>query len=66
LFLIDDTEDADATNTHGKAAKLTTQAKTKMTDAQLKKAIEFIKGGGQLSAIEAKYEITAEQRKALT
>lgn len=66
LFLIDDTEDADATNTHGKAAKLKTQAKTKMTDAQLQKAIEFIKGGGQLSAIEAKYEITAEQRKALT
>jgi hypothetical protein len=37
-----------------------------MTSEQLQKAIEFVKGGGQLSAIEAKYDITAAQRKQLT
>jgi len=66
LFLIDDTEDADATNTHGKAEQLQAKTKSKMTSEQLQKAIEFVKGGGQLSAIEAKYDITAAQRKQLT
>lgn len=66
LFLIDDTEDADATNKHQTQTAATKVKKTKMTEAQFKKAIEFIKGGGQLSAIEAKYEITADQRTALT
>ena len=62
LFLIDDTEDADATNTH---ATTKTVSKKKMTDDQLAKAIEFIKGGGDIAAIEAKYTITAAQRKQL-
>ena len=66
LFLIDDTEDADATNKHQTQTAATKVKKTKMTDAQFKKAVEFINGGGQLSAIEAKYEITADQRTALT
>jgi hypothetical protein len=65
MFLIDDTEDADATNTHGKASQVVAKKKGAMSDAQLAKAIEFVKGGGSLSAIETKYEITAKQRKAL-
>ena len=43
LFLIDDTEDADATNQHGKgvAAKVAA-AKPAITSAQIVKAMEFI------------------------
>lgn len=60
LFLIDDTEDADATNKHDSKP-----AKKKMTNDQLAKAIEFVKGGGDIAAIEAKYAVTADQRKKL-
>ena len=64
LFLIDDTEDADATNNHSKtAAPLAT--KKKITDAQMKKAIEFVKGGGSVEAIKKKYELTQAQIKQL-
>ena len=61
LFLIDDTADADSTNSHGKASQLVNKAKAKMTDEQYQKAIEFIKGGGSVSAIESKYTITPTQ-----
>tara|TARA_R110002020_G_scaffold53123_6_gene148975 strand:+ start:1622 stop:2179 length:558 start_codon:yes stop_codon:yes gene_type:complete len=64
LFLIDDTEDADATNKHGKSVQ-TASTKTKMTKEQLQKAIEYITAGGDLSAIEVKYEVSAAQRKVL-
>ena len=66
LFLIDDTADADSTNSHGKAAQLTQNmgfAKAKMTDDQYKKAVEFVKNGGSITAIESKYTITPEQMK---
>ena len=65
LFLIDDTEDADATNTHGKASKIVNKAKSEMTAVQLLKAIEFVKGGGAISSIETKYNVTEKQRKTL-
>ena len=61
LFLIDDTADADSTNGHGKAAQLVNKAKAKMNDEQYQKAVEFIKGGGAVSAIESKYTITPAQ-----
>ena len=53
LFLIDDTADADSTNSHGKASQLVNKAKAKMTEDQLKKAVEFIKEGGAIAAIES-------------
>ena len=68
LFLIDDTADADSTNSHGKAAQLTQNmgfAKAKMTEDQLKKAIDFVKKGGAITAIESKYTVTPEQMKTL-
>ena len=37
-----------------------------MTDDQYKKAVEFIKGGGSVTAIESKYTITPDQRNLLT
>ena len=65
LFLIDDTADSDATNTHGKAPK----AKNTLTsekDPAYPKAVEFIKKGGKLSAIKAKYNISKEIETKLT
>ena len=59
LFLIDDTEDADATNNHSTAAPTVT--KKKITDAQMKKAIQFVSGGGDIKAILAKYTLTTGQ-----
>jgi len=65
LFLIDDTADADSTNSHGKASQLVNKAKPKMNDSQLDKAIEFIKNGGAISAIESKYTVNSVQMAEL-
>ena len=65
LFLIDDTEDADASNNHGKAAEVAKKERKKMTTAQFAKAKEFVSGGGDIKAIEAKYIITVQQGKDL-
>tara|TARA_B100000927_G_scaffold124107_1_gene100099 strand:+ start:617 stop:1147 length:531 start_codon:yes stop_codon:yes gene_type:complete len=61
LFLIDDTQDSDATNTHGKSS-----AKQKMTKESLAKAKEYIAKGGSLKAIKAKYEVTPKQAELLS
>ena len=70
LFLIDDTEDADATNDHGKkssvVSKIKQAAKPAITADQLSKAKEYIAAGGSIDAIESKYKLTDEQRKNLT
>ena len=71
LFLIDDTEDADATNHHGKgvAAKVAAPksfTRPAITNAQIVKAMEFIAGGGDISAIKSKYTLTPAQEKQLT
>ena len=65
LFLIDDTADADSTNGGGTASKIVNKAKPKMNDSQLDKAIEFVKGGGAISAIESKYNISSVQMAEL-
>jgi len=62
LFLIDDTQDADATNSHGKKQTITQAA---ISSAQLLKAKEYVKSGGQLNAIKSKYKLTKEQEKEL-
>ena len=70
LFLIDDTQDADGSNDHGKKSKVITKikqaAKTNITAEQMKKAKEYIAAGGNVEAIESKYKLTDEQRKNLT
>ena len=69
LFLIDDTQDADGGNTHGKSNavnKIKQAAKPAITTEQLKKAKEYIAAGGSIDAIETKYKLTDEQRKNLT
>ena len=65
LFLIDDTADADSTNSHGKASQIVNKAKATMNDEQLKKAVEFVKEGGAITAIESKYTVTPEQMQSL-
>ena len=62
LFLIDDTQDSDATNTHGKA----TAAKQTMTNESLAKAKDYIAKGGSLDAIKAKYVVTKKHEEMLT
>ena len=61
LFLIDDTEDADASNKHGVVDKLKAKAKPTMSKDQFQKAKEYIQAGGKLEAIEAKYILNSGQ-----
>ena len=61
LFLIDDTQDSDAANSHGKTSK----AKPKLEGQALEKAKAFLKAGGSLDAIKGKYEIPAATLKTL-
>ena len=65
LLLIDDTEDADATNNHSKSNavnKIKQAAKPAITKDQLAKAKEYIAAGGTIDAIESKYKLTNEQK----
>ena len=56
LFLIDDTQDSDATNTHGKT-------KSQLTD--INKAKSYIQSGGKIDAIKNKYQLTSAQEAEL-
>jgi hypothetical protein len=59
LFLIDDTQDSDAVNTHGKAPKAKNTLTSK-SDPAFSKAKDYIKAGGKLNAIKAKYALSKE------
>ena len=61
LFLIDDTQDSDATNTHGKNGT----TKKKLTEAGLTKAKEYVAKGGSISTIKNKYIVSANQEQLL-
>jgi len=65
LLLIDDTEDADASNTHGKAATVAAKPKPKITVEQFNKAKDYLKNGGKLEAIKTKYTLTSKQEEQL-
>ena len=69
LFLIDDTQDSDATNDHGNKSSVVTKikeaAKPDITATQLKQAKEYVMAGGDVEAIKTKYKLTASQEKAL-
>jgi len=58
LFLIDDTQDSDAVNSHG-------QSKPKLQGEALNKAKNFLAGGGKLDSIKKKYDISPETLKTL-
>ena len=59
LFLIDDTQDSVAVNTHGKAPKAKNTLTSK-SDPAFAKAKDYIKAGGKLNAIKAKYALSKE------
>ena len=65
LFLIDDTEDADAGNKHGVVDKIKAKAKPAITDGQMKDAVKYIKAGGNVEAISKKYKLNANQVREL-
>ena len=68
LFLIDDTQDSDASNKHdnnGVVSKLKEKAKQTITADQMKKATEYVAAGGSVDAIKSKYKLTAAQEKEL-
>jgi|TARA_R110002012_G_scaffold159999_4_gene321704 hypothetical protein len=55
LFLIDDTQDSDATNNH----------KKDITGRQLAQAKDYVKSGGKIEAIKSKYQLTSAQEAEL-
>jgi len=57
LFLIDDTQDADASNSHGVVDKIKAKAKPAITKEQMDKAKEYVLAGGDVDAIKGKYKI---------
>ena len=73
LFLIDDTKDADSTNTHGKETKAPVKTSTPVSDkpwlnkgtAEFTKVEAYLKGGGTLANVEKKYKISKETKELL-
>ena len=72
LLLIDDTQDADATNTHGKEnSKPVAEVKEKelswlnKNTPQYSQAIEYLKKGGKLETIESKYKLSKSVKDEL-
>lgn len=68
LLLIDDTADADATNNHANTPKTEPKEKPFLIEGTelYQKAFDYIAGGGELSIIETKYQLTASVKEALT
>jgi len=58
LLLIDDTQDADATNKHDKEVKAEDDLKwLNKNTPEFNKAIEYLKNGGNIATIENKYKL---------
>ena len=64
LFLIDDTQDSDASNDHGKTAAKSKPMLDINTDA-FKKAVEYVKAGGTMNAINTKYKVSIPAKAEL-
>jgi len=68
LFLIDDTKDADATNTHGKettTSKPVSKAKLPKSGDAFNKVKSYLSKGGSLDEVKKKYQITKEVEQLL-
>ena len=66
LLLSDDTEDADSGQKPSKAIdKIKQAAKPNISAEQLQKAREYVTAGGDVSAIESKYKLSALNKKEL-
>jgi len=62
LFLIDDTQDSDAANTHGKA---TSKPKLAMGTPEFDKALKYVQDGGTVAKIKLKYDLDSKVEAAL-
>ena len=65
LFLIDDTQDSDATNDRGQSSVNAKQWLNKGSDA-FDKAIDYVKAGGKVNAIKQKYSMNKEVEAELS
>jgi len=66
LLLIDDTADADATNTHSKEPiKAKETVSLEIGTEAYNKAVDYLAGGGDIELIEKKYKLTNEVKQAL-
>ena len=65
LFLIDDTQDSDATNDHGQASVNAKQWRNRGT-AQYDKALDYVKAGGKVSSSKEKYSMSKEVEEELS
>jgi len=57
LLLIDDTQDADATNKHDKEPVTDDKKFLNKNTPEFNKAIEYLKNGGNIATIEGKYKL---------
>lgn len=62
LFLIDDTQDSDAANTHGKSAS---KPKLVMGTPEFDKALKYVQDGGTVAKIKLKYDLDSKVEAAL-
>jgi hypothetical protein len=68
LFLIDDTKDADATNTHGKdpsQEQSPSRPRLPKSGEKFNKVKEYLKGGGNITEVKKKYSISKEVEQLL-
>ena len=66
LLLIDDTQDADATNSHGKESKPVSEEKwLNKNTPEFNQAIEYLKKGGNIATIENKYKLAKAVKEEL-
>ena len=72
LFLIDDTQDSDATNNHGNngvtkiTEKKTIKSKLTVNSPAFDKARDYLTAGGKLETIKKKYEFTKDVEDMMT
>jgi len=61
LLLLDDTKDSDATNNHSKNAKTTLT----QTSTEFDKVKKYLKDGGSMEAVEARYTMSKQVKQIL-
>ena len=64
-FLIDDARDPDSTNTHDKQQATAGKEALPKSGAKFQKAKEFIKNGGSMDSIKAKYQVSNQVEQLL-
>ena len=65
LFLIDDTQDSDATNKHDKTTTSYAKIKVPLTEAKMSKAIAYLEEGHTLEELKESYSLTNEVEASL-